>query len=114
MSNKKVPASKRSRSSDRSDRSMRGGEQVALSLVMWLVPLSLFSYVAIKIALATGAQVPEWLVTFDFRRAAILLAIAFLVIASSLVLVPVLFPRKARRAGPWDAKESQDQIPGGK
>lgn len=111
MAIQKAPANKRaSRTSDREG--ARGGEQVAMLVIMWLVPVALFAFVAIKIAIGTGTM-PEAVMEFDFRKAAILVAIAFLVLAASLVLVPVVFPRKNnRRAGPWDNKTSPGQLPG--
>lgn len=99
------------RRKDRNDKPARAGEALGLALVMWLVPLALFSYVAFKVAVATGLQIPEWLANFDFRTAAIITAVVFLVVAAVLVLVPALSPRRQRRAGPWDNKTSPGHTP---
>lgn len=113
MAVQKAPAGKTNkrgaRSSERGER--RGGEQVALLVIMWLVPVALFAYVSLTVALATG-MVPDYLMTFDFKRAAILVAIVFLMIAALLILVPVVSPKKAHRAGPWDPKTTPGQLPG--
>lgn len=110
MANQKAVTSKRQARTEQEG--SRSGEQIALVVIMWLVPVALFAYVAIKIAIGTGIM-PDAIMEFDFRRAAILVAIAFLVLAASLVLIPVVFPRKsARRAGPWDNKTSPGQLPG--
>lgn len=111
MANHKAHSGKASsRNSEREG--ARGGEQIAMLIILWLVPVALFAYVAIKVAIGTD-MMPDWVLNFDFRRAAILVAIAFLVLAASLVLVPVVFPRKStRRAGPWDNKTSPGQLPG--
>ncbi len=111
MANQKAVTSKRAaRTQDREG--ARSGEQIAMIVIMWLVPVSLFAYVAIKVAIGTGIM-PDAVMEFDFQKAAILVAIAFLVLAASLVLIPVVFPRKStRRAGPWDNKTSPGQLPG--
>jgi hypothetical protein len=110
MANQKAATSKRATRSERE--TARSGEQIAMVVIMWLVPVALFAYVAIKVAIGTGIM-PDAVMDFDFRKAAILVAIAFLVLAASLVLIPVVFPRKnARRAGPWDNKTSPGQLPG--